>query len=297
MRTITLADGRVLAYEVGGDPDGEPVMFQHGTGDSRLARHPDEVRGIHLVTVDRPGVGGSTPNPGRTLLDWARDAEALADALGWDRFAVVGWSGGAPHALALATALGDRVTRVALASPLAPFDTPGSRDLVLNKDLRMIWRLSHLKFVARLAARNETRRDRKDLDAFVRHIARDAPADAPVLNDPVLHPMFEAEMGEALAHDGVGVLDDMWAFLEWGFRPEEVTRPVAVFHGRDDEILSPDLGRTLAGRLPESTFRLLDGGHYTVFAHWAEVLSGPAGAAADAADGSAPAGGRSAPPR
>jgi len=103
---LTLADGRELAYEVWGDPAGRPVFFQHGTGDSRLARHPDDTLtaslGVRLVTADRPGVGRSTPLPGRTLLDWVPDASAVVDALGIDTFAVAGWSGGGPHALAIA---------------------------------------------------------------------------------------------------------------------------------------------------------------------------------------------------
>ena len=162
---------------------------------------------------------------------------------------------------------------MALASALAPFDEPGARDLVLNRDLRMIWRLSHAKVLARLIGRHEAGAATKDLDRFVDQIAKDAPADAPVLTDPRLHPMFEEEMGAALAQGGVGVLDDMWAFLDWGFRPEDVPQRVEVFHGRDDQILSHAMGRRLAGRLPDSAFHTLDGGHYTVFAHWPTFLA------------------------
>src|SRR5689334_6385779 len=110
MHLFTLDDGRELAYELWGKPDGVPVLFQHGTGDSRLARHPDESLtadlSVRLVTVDRPGVGGSTARKNRTLLQWAPDVAALADHLEIDRFAVAGWSGGGPHALAIAHVLG-----------------------------------------------------------------------------------------------------------------------------------------------------------------------------------------------
>ena len=144
MNTIELADGRRLAYEVAGDEDAAPVIFHHGTGDSRLARHPDErllaEAGVRLVTVDRPGYGGSTPRPGRTLLDWPADAAQLADHLGWARFSVIGWSGGGPHALAVAHTLGDRISRVTLASPLGPLSAPGALDTV-HKDFRLLWRL------------------------------------------------------------------------------------------------------------------------------------------------------------
>lgn len=272
-----LADGRRLAYEVSGDPEGVPVLFAHGTGDSRLARHPDDDMtaslGVRLITADRPGVGGSTQLPGRALSDWVPDVVALADVLGLERFAVAGWSGGGPHALAVARALGDRITHVALASPLAPFDERGSRDLVENRDLRMIWRLSHLRFVATAAARHESKRELRDMARFVSHLADDAPSDRAVLTDPRMEPMFEAEMGEALAQGGVGVLDDMWAFLDWGFTPEEISHEVRLFYGDSDEILSPEMYRRLAERLPRCTVQAWEGGgHYQVFARWADFL-------------------------
>ena len=77
MNTLKLPDGRQLAYELFGSAKGRPVVFHHGTGDSRLARHPDDrlitEAGVLLITVDRPGYGGSSPLPGRTLLDWVPD--------------------------------------------------------------------------------------------------------------------------------------------------------------------------------------------------------------------------------
>jgi pimeloyl-ACP methyl ester carboxylesterase len=281
MATLELADGRRLAYEEWGDPAGRPVLFQHGTGDSRLARHPDDsltaAAGVRLITADRPGVGGSDRAPHRRLLDWPAYVAALADALGIASFAVAGWSGGGPHALAIARQLGDRVTRVALASPLGPFDRPGSRDLVENRDLRMIWSLSHAKWVAGLAGRLESRGAVHDLRRFVASIAKDAPADAGVLGDPELEPMFETEMGEALAQHGAGVLDDMWAFLDWGFAPEEVSQSVELFYGDADEILSPRMYRELGDRLGDCRVHpWAGGGHYALFAHWPELLAATA---------------------
>lgn len=284
MPRITLDDGRSLAYESWGDPEGTPVLFQHGTGDSRLARHPDgslaAAAGVRLITTDRPGIGGSDRLPHRSLLDWPADVTALTAELGIGGFVAAGWSGGGPHALALAAALGERVSGIVLASPLGPFDRDGSRDLVRNRDLRMIWRLSHAKWVAGAAGRAESRAALHDLHAFVASIAKGAPADAPVLSDPALEPMFEAEMGEALAQHGAGVLDDMWAFLDWGFTPEDVSQPVEVFHGDADEILAPEMYRELAARLPGAGAARAwsGGGHYALFAegNWRELMEATA---------------------
>jgi pimeloyl-ACP methyl ester carboxylesterase len=124
--TLTTKDGRTLAYVERGSAQGVPVIVSHGTPGSRFARHPDsgiyERHGMRAVVYDRPGYGLSDPKPGRSVADAAADVEAIADELGFERFVVVGGSGGGPHALACGALLGDRVIRVgALVTP-APSD-------------------------------------------------------------------------------------------------------------------------------------------------------------------------------
>jgi pimeloyl-ACP methyl ester carboxylesterase len=275
---VQLSDGRTIAFEVVGDPDGVPVFFQHGTGDSRLCKHPDDAvtaaHGVRLITADRPGVGGSSPHKHRTILDWVDDAGAVLDAAGVDEFVVAGHSGGGPHALAIAKQLGARVTKVGLAAPIAPFDEDGTRGMVKNRDLKMIFSLAHVKWLASAAGKVESRHYRKDLHGFVAHCAEEWPADRPVLTDPVLEPMFEAEFGEAFAKGGVGALDDMWGFLDWGFVPEDVHQHVELFVGDADDILDPEMTARLARRLPDSTVHTWSGaGHYGVYGRWDEFLA------------------------
>src|SRR5919206_2737207 len=101
-RTVERPGGRVVSYASWGDPGGRPLLQIHGTPGSRLSRSPDP--GLyarldaHVVTFDRPGYGGSTVHPERTILSVADDAVAVVDALGWERFAVLGVSGGGAHA-------------------------------------------------------------------------------------------------------------------------------------------------------------------------------------------------------
>ena len=283
MGTITTADGRTLAYEVVGDPDGTPVFWQHGTGDSRLCKHPDDsvtaALGVKLVTADRPGVGGSSPKKPRRILDWVADAEAIADAVGLGRFVVAGHSGGGPHALALAKQLGDRVTNVGLAAPIAPFDQRGEhrgidKGMVKDKDLKLIFELSHVKWLASAVGKVESAHYEKHLHSFVAHCAKEWPADAPIFTDPVLEPMFEAEFAAAFEQGGVGALDDMWGFLDWGFAPEEVTQHVELFVGDADDILDPEMSSSLAERLPDAALHTWPGaGHYGVYGRWQEFLS------------------------
>src|SRR2546425_2732510 len=125
---LRLRDGRALGYAEYGDPAGTAVLLFHGLPGSRLSRHPDGsiVRrlGIHLITFDRPGIGLSTPQRKRRIVDWPRDVEEFADARGLDRFAVIGWSGGGPYALVTAHQLSDRVMHTRLLASLTPL--PGT---------------------------------------------------------------------------------------------------------------------------------------------------------------------------
>jgi pimeloyl-ACP methyl ester carboxylesterase len=137
MKTLRRPDGRQLAFEVGGDPRGYPVIGLHGTPGCRLSRWPaDSVYadcGVLYVTTDRAGYGQSTRRPGRTVADEAHDVQAVADAMGFEQFGVIGGSGGGPHALACAASLAGRVERVACLAGLAPLGDRGlARDTWLS---------------------------------------------------------------------------------------------------------------------------------------------------------------------
>src|SRR5437016_6058842 len=90
-RSLQLRDGRHLAYTTTGEPHARPVIFLHGWCASRLLAPPSPA-GVRLITVDRPGVGGSDRQPGRRLLDWADDLVQLIDALALEQPALVGHS-------------------------------------------------------------------------------------------------------------------------------------------------------------------------------------------------------------
>ncbi|MFD8905644.1 alpha/beta fold hydrolase, partial [Streptomyces sp. NPDC059586] len=131
---LRLEDGRGLhVYDTGGEGgssgDGLVVLWHHGTPNIGSPPAPlfaaAEGLGIRWVSYDRPGYGGSSPLPGRDVASAAADARAVADALGIDRFAVLGHSGGGPHALACGALLPDRVVGVVTAAGLAPYGAEG----------------------------------------------------------------------------------------------------------------------------------------------------------------------------
>jgi len=111
-----LPDGRLLAYAEWGDPNGRPVFLFHGMPGSRLF-FPDPVGAaearVRAITVDRPGMGRSDPQPGHRVADWPRDVVALAGELGLHRFGVIGWSAGTAYAFACAAVIPERLTGAA----------------------------------------------------------------------------------------------------------------------------------------------------------------------------------------
>ena len=125
---VTASDGRTLAVTDAGVAGGPVLLSQHGSpGSGRLYRteiEGAERLGARLLAYDRPGYGGSTPHPGRGVADAVEDVAAILDALGAERFATYGWSGGGPHALACAALLEGRCAAAATIAGVAPSDQP-----------------------------------------------------------------------------------------------------------------------------------------------------------------------------
>src|SRR3954470_22512634 len=140
--TLRLPDGRRMGVAYHGDPAGAAVFVCHGTPASRLGHDfTDEAarpRKLRMICLDRPGMGLSDPKPDRTIAGFADDVAAVADQLGHERFAVLGYSGGGPYALACGARLPERVTTVALMAGVGPADGPHGRDGLGKTDRQLI---------------------------------------------------------------------------------------------------------------------------------------------------------------
>ncbi|GAB7039500.1 alpha/beta hydrolase [Catenuloplanes niger JCM 9533] len=258
---ITTGDGRTLhAYDRGTGT--RVVMWHHGTPNIGTPPRPlfeaADRLGVRLIGYDRPGYGGSTALPGRDVASAARDAAAVADALGVAEFAVLGHSGGGPHALACAALLPGRVTAAATVAGLAPrrdetwFDGMGPAG------------------VAGLRA------------AIAGRAAKEAHAAGDSMPDftPADWAALEGEWGwfgevvEPAVAAGPGpLIDDDLAYVQpWGFDPATIEVPVLLVHGADDRVVPAAHARGLvpgaeswivpgAGHisvLPETAVRALD---------------------------------------
>ena len=279
-RFARMRDGRQLAYEVWGDRHGAPILYFTGGQSSRLDGEQwderAEARGLRLITCDRPGVGRSDPKPDRTLLDWPADVADLADALDLDRFAVVGLSGGGPHALVTAHALDDRVSRAAVVSGAGAWEMP-ERTRGLWWPLRVMYRLARHSRGALRAALEAQRRQLQRPDYAERVLRGLDSADARwARRDP---DGLQAWLAAAREGYALGVEGDLTEWCNvyarpWGFPLESVRVPVRLWYGSEDRQAPVRIGRWLAQSLPSA--RLIeraDTGHLSsLHDHVDEIL-------------------------
>lgn len=268
-RSISLGDGRTLAYLDIGDPGGYPVINNHGGLSSRLdiwpASDAARARQLRLISPDRPGIGRSDANEGHTIESWANDVEALADQLGLDRFAVIGWSFGGGYAQAVARYLSERVSTLVLVASVIPREWAGMREEINRMD-RVLLRLSH-NAVGRL--------DERTIFHVMGHMAAKKPERfAKLAGFEEGGPALTAAIAEGLSNTEGVVADYEIMNQPWGFDPSDITVPTHIWQGDADELVPPDWATRLNEAIAGSTVHMVEGGtHLLWYEHWDDLFA------------------------
>jgi pimeloyl-ACP methyl ester carboxylesterase len=254
---LRLADGRRLTYTVTGPSTGTAVVYCHGAIGTPLGRSVDveEIAfdlGIRYIAVSRPGLGGSDPAPGRTLLSFAADVRELCDNLAVRRFSLVGVSAGGPYALAIAHQLADRVDRVAVCSSLSPLCAP-HRTPGMSRRIRLALAvLSSSPRGCALVGDVVVPVIRRHPELLSRVIAlHAAPGERPRLAELQERTSASSSFLYA-ARGGVGgMIEDYLTYSRpWGFAASEVAAEVHLWHGAEDPLVPIEHALQLAITLP-----------------------------------------------
>lgn len=276
--TAPVGEDRVLGWAEFGHPDGDVVLWFHGTPGACLQVPPSvhEValqRGFRIIAVERPGTGRSTNHRYSRIVDFAPDVERLVDHLGVDRFGITGLSGGGPYTLAVARHLPERVVVASLLGGMGPVR---GADAVLSYTRAMRFMappLEVLRSPVGSALRAVVRVAEPFADPVFELYARFLGfADTPVLRQPAFKAMFLHDL--ITAKDLRATAHDLALFARhWGFHLDEVTAPVIVWTGLSDVIVPPSHGHHQAARLPRGELRIRPGeGHFAGFSAVADVL-------------------------
>jgi pimeloyl-ACP methyl ester carboxylesterase len=285
-KTIQLSDGRTLAYLDIGNPEGRPLFYFHGGPGSRLEGLLfDELSsrlGIRMIAPDRPGFGLSEFQEDRTYLDWPDDVRELADQLGIDRFAVLGWSSGGPHVAVVAHEVPQRLAVAAIVAGEGPYASADFPQSVLSSaafsgsrvNKLLIWSANNGSWLMRAfftMARILIFRDpagssdgsfgsdmsEKDKQFFARH-------------------EFRASMVEALRQGAEGWTREYTIErLDWPFKLDDIHAPtVLVFHGEEDRGVHPSIGEYVSTRIPSCDEpKIYPGeGHSVLYYRYEEII-------------------------
>ena len=284
--TVRTRDGRTLAYREWGSASGPAVLAFHGTPGSRVWWPGEEkttAMGVRLITVDRPGYGGSDPLPGRSIAGWIDDVTDLTAALGIDRFGVVGWSAGGPYVAAVAALMPDRLTGACITSSdsLAYAVGVSEPDPEDPEILESIAAVGAAQATRRYAAENEEYA--KNLRAHPETMfdpARRPPGDRWVFDDPEMAAGLHSGITEGLRQGEIGDASHAIALLSpWGFELGDIRAPVHLWYGGQDSGEGLADFERVAAAIPGSTLTVWpDAGHFGVCKHWGDVLSATLGA-------------------
>jgi pimeloyl-ACP methyl ester carboxylesterase len=290
-REVAADDGRRLTYLEVGDPDGPLVIHNHGGPSSRLEARlfadAASKNRLRLVCVDRPGMGGSSPQKTRTYSGWASDMTTIADALGQREFGVTGWSEGGPWALAAAAYIDP--ARLRHVSSIAPGSYGAFGDNSAAEHLSKIDALGgtlalrfkpgfHLMYATLGFTAKHFR------ETYVKQI-RNALSDydQQLLLQPEIATVFGNSSAECFAHGSDGLVRDAeLLYRSWAFDVATIQRPVHMWQGTDDRLVPDPINKAVAEAMPGSVWHPVEGGgHFIavgaadeIFAIAAEELGG-----------------------
>jgi pimeloyl-ACP methyl ester carboxylesterase len=271
---VSLRDGRKLAYAQFGNPDGRPVLYFHGHPGSRLDldmfdQTVLDQSGLRLLSLDRPGIGLSDFKPGRKLLDWPADVREFADALGLDRFSVMGMSGGGPYVAACAYALPERIKAAVIISGLGRFDLPGAT-AKMGSGLQYFKMARRFPLLARFQMQMMAYGVKSGPNKMLAQMQSGMPpADRQEFQRPEVAKTFLATLAESLRQGPAKMVWEGGFYLRpWGFPLEEIRLPVYLWHGEADRNAPIAMGRHTAAAIPGCQAVFIPGeGHFSLAIH------------------------------
>jgi pimeloyl-ACP methyl ester carboxylesterase len=265
---VTLRDGRTLHFYDEGDPHGNVVVQHHGTPGSGLGYPPDNElgreRGLRIIRYDRAGYGGSTPNPGRSVVDVVADIEDVLDAFEVEWYVSLGGSGGCPHSFACGARSERCLAAGAIAAP-TPYPAEGLNWLAGMGEENVVEFTAALEGPEKLEPylEGEAAKLRAAEPEEVREIWATVlpPVDLAVLTgERAEH--WKRSNDRALAQGIAGWRDDDIAFTKpWGFELSEIRVPTLLWQGVQDLMVPVAHAHWLAERIPgvEAHIREEDG--------------------------------------
>ena len=284
-QTITLPDGRVLGYAQAGDTSGHPLFLFHGLSSSRYEVniiHEYMLKaGICFIGVDRPGMGLSTFQKDRTILDFVDDLLFLAESLKIKRFSVMAISAGAAYAYACVYKIPHKIISCDIISGIAPVLELGDKEMSKESKLtihiaqRTPWLMRPIFWFTQ----GRFSQDDAKADRFLENIMFILDnADKALLEDETVKSALIKPFREAFRQGSKGVAyDGILTFAKpWGFTLDDIAFfPINLWHGEKDRGVPLVMAEKVAAKLLNATLTVFPNeGHLSiVFNRFEEIMS------------------------
>ncbi|KTD36320.1 chloroperoxidase [Legionella nautarum] len=274
---LILKDGRKLGFAEYGFNDGFPLLFFHGLPGSRLEAgklHAAALKlHLRLIGIDRPGMGLSSPQSNRTLLDWPNDVKEFATTLNLKTFSILGHSGGAPYIAACAYHIPELLHKAVLVSGIAPLTYPEAISSLSRSQKQMNWVIRYCPILMKIMMKMSCKalENPKRLKLMLQQLPE---VDAKLFKNADYIESMLLALKEAFRQNVAGVLDDFkLLFKPWGFDLETIRCPFVVWQGGKDQQAPVKHAEIYSRQIPQANYVLLpEEGHISILHNYSEQI-------------------------
>jgi pimeloyl-ACP methyl ester carboxylesterase len=217
-------------------------------GEEQFLKH-----NFRIISPSRPGMGQSDRHKNRTFIDWTKDTIELADHLGIDKFAILGYSGGAPYTLACALKMPDRLLSAVIVSGAGQMNQPEVKN---NLDLkhRIFWNVADkfpflLPIVLKKMRQYREMSDEDILSRFERNMPR---ADFETFKQNGRVALSKRGIEETFRDMNGVAMDVRLPIRPLGFELGMIRFPITFFHGREDNTVPIEVVEWMVPRIPNT---------------------------------------------
>lgn len=230
-------------------------------------------QGVRIISPDRPGIGESSMQRNRTILDWAHDVDELTTQLKITSFDVMGWSMGGQYALACAYALPKKISRVSLIASCVDLSSHASASELNAADSKLSKLSNRAPWAAQLLFAGMRTSLKYRPQQYLQRVGKDLNvSDRQALQ--VESTIYATSMHQALRQTR-GMVEEYRTFVRpWGFKPQAIKTPVAIWQGTADNLVPVSWAKQLANDLQKSGLHLVDdAGHFVLQSQSANILA------------------------
>lgn len=282
--SIQTVNGRKYGLHAVGPIHGKPIFHHHGGPSSRLEvelfRLTAEELGLCIIGIDRPGIGLSDPFEPRRFSDFANDVTALADLLGFKRFAVSGWSEGGPWALGCAHYIDP--TRLVMTASIAGGSYGAFGDNWCAPFQDKVDRLGGF-LAMHVTPAFTLMYDMLGWDA-VKHsenywhqlMSALSQSDQDLCSNPEIKSLFLKTSAECFRAGAHGLVADALAlYHQWDFDVRQTNGKVQFWQGEDDRLIPPEINFRIEKVMPHATWNSVAGiGHFVAVKNAKDIFGG-----------------------